>query len=65
VSVITAPVALTGPAADAEEVLVALGEPRAQAREKIERVLAAAQASGVELAADEIVTRTLRSRGVS
>ncbi|MEY2795395.1 MAG: hypothetical protein RIR10_1111, partial [Planctomycetota bacterium] len=50
---------------DAEDVLVALGEPRAQARERIERVLAAAQASGVELAADEIVTRTLRSRGVS
>jgi hypothetical protein len=46
-------------------VLVALGEPRAQAREKIERVLAAAQANGIELAADEIVTRTLRSRGVS
>jgi Holliday junction DNA helicase RuvA len=59
------PMQPTGPAADAEEVLVALGEPRAQAREKIERVVTAAQASGLELAADEIVTRTLRSRGVS
>lgn len=51
-----------GPAADAEEVLVALGEPRAQARAKIERVLASA--SGPALGADEIVTRALRTRGV-
>jgi len=52
-----------GPAADAEEVLVALGEQRAQARQRIERVLAAA--GGESLGADEIVTRALRSRGVS
>jgi Holliday junction DNA helicase RuvA len=52
----------SGPAADAEDVLVALGEQRSQARQRIERVLAAA---GVEaLGADEIVTRALRSRGV-
>ncbi len=65
VSAVVTPLVPSGPAADAEEVLVALGEPRAQAREKIERVIAAAQASGLELAAEEIVTRTLRSRGVS
>ncbi|MEY3027385.1 MAG: putative Holliday junction ATP-dependent helicase RuvA [Planctomycetota bacterium] len=53
----------SGPAADAEDVLVALGEPRAQARAKIERVLAAA--GGEEIGADEIVTRALRTRGVS
>jgi hypothetical protein len=41
---------------------VALGEPRAQARAKIERVVAAA--GGGALAADEIVTRALRTRGV-
>ena len=52
-----------GPAADAEEVLVALGEQRAQARQRIERVLATA--GGESLGADEIVTRALRSRGVS
>jgi len=51
-----------GPAADAEEVLVALGEPRAQARAKIERVVGAA--GGESLGADEIVTRALRTRGV-
>jgi Holliday junction DNA helicase RuvA len=51
-----------GPAADAEEVLVARGEPRAQARAKIERVVAAADGAG--LGADEIVTRALRTRGV-
>ena len=51
-----------GPAADAEEVLVALGEPRAQARAKIERVVAAAP--DAKLGADEIVTRALRTRGV-
>lgn len=65
VSAMVVPAAPIGPAADAEEVLVALGEPRAQAREKIERVIAAAQVSGMELTAEEIVTRTLRSRGVS
>jgi len=51
-----------GPAADAEEVLVALGEPRAQARAKIDRVVAAS--GGTTLPADEIVTRALRTRGV-
>ncbi|MBI1303726.1 MAG: hypothetical protein GC172_08055 [Phycisphaera sp.] len=51
-----------GPAADAEEVLVALGEPRVQARAKIERVVGAA--GGESLGADEIVTRALRTRGV-
>lgn len=51
-----------GPAADAEDVLVALGEPRAQARAKIDRVVAAS--GGAALAADEIVTRALRTRGV-
>jgi Holliday junction DNA helicase RuvA len=51
-----------GPAADAEEVLVALGEQRPHARAKIERVLAGA--SGASLSADEIVTRALRTRGV-
>ena len=51
-----------GPAADAEEVLVALGEPRPHARAKIERVLAGA--GGAALPADEIVTRALRARGV-
>lgn len=61
-SVVAAPAVPAGPAADAEDVLVALGEPRAQAREKIERVVAAA--AGTALAADEIVTRALRSRGV-
>ncbi len=54
--------ALTGPAADAEDVLVALGDARAQARDKVERVLSASV--GVPLAADEIVTRALKSRGV-
>ena len=62
VSAVIAPAVPAGPAADAEDVLVALGEPRAQAREKIERVVAAA--AGTALAADEIVTRALRSRGV-
>lgn len=53
----------TGPAADAEEILVAsLGEQRAQARAAIERVVAAA--GGEALGADEIVRRALRSRGV-
>jgi hypothetical protein len=51
-----------GPAADAEDVLVALGEPRPQARAKIERVVGAA--GGEALGADEIVTRALRTRGV-
>ncbi len=59
VSAVALPV---GPAADAEEVLVALGEPRAQARAKIERVVGAA--GGESLGADEIVTRALRTRGV-
>jgi Holliday junction DNA helicase RuvA len=61
-AVAVAPVIATGPAADAEEVLVALGEQRAQARTKIERVVAAA--GGETLGADEIVTRALRTRGV-
>lgn len=61
-AVAAAPVIATGPAADAEEVLVALGEQRAQARTKIERVVAAA--GGETLGADEIVTRALRTRGV-
>jgi len=61
-AVVVAPVIATGPAADAEEVLVALGEQRAQARTKIERVVAAA--GGETLGADEIVTRALRTRGV-
>jgi Holliday junction DNA helicase RuvA len=61
-AVAAAPVITTGPAADAEEVLVALGEQRAQARTKIERVVAAA--GGETLGADEIVTRALRTRGV-
>jgi Holliday junction DNA helicase RuvA len=52
----------SGPAGDAEDVLVALGEPRASARSKVERVLAAAD--GSTLGADEIVTRALRTRGV-
>ncbi|MEY4821523.1 MAG: putative Holliday junction ATP-dependent helicase RuvA [Planctomycetota bacterium] len=52
----------TGPAADAEDVLVALGEQRAQARAKVERVLAASV--GESIGADEIVTRALRTRGV-
>ena len=56
----TAPV---GPAGDAEDVLVTLGELRAHARAKIERVLAASD--GAALGADEIVTRALRSRGVN
>jgi Holliday junction DNA helicase RuvA len=51
-----------GPAADAEEVLVALGEPRATARTKIERVISTS--GGESLGADEIVTRALRTRGV-
>ncbi|MFM7134345.1 MAG: Holliday junction branch migration protein RuvA [Planctomycetota bacterium] len=51
----------TGPAADAEEILAQLGEPRAQARARVERVLAAAE--GAELSANEIVSRALRSRG--
>jgi Holliday junction DNA helicase RuvA len=51
-----------GPAADAEDVLVALGEPRPQARAKIERVVGAV--GGEALGADEIVTRALRTRGV-
>jgi Holliday junction DNA helicase RuvA len=55
-------IAASGPAADAEDVLVTLGEQRAQARASIERVLAAA--GGEALGADEIVTRALRSRGV-
>jgi hypothetical protein len=59
---VVAPVVPAGPAADAEEVLVALGEPRAQARDRVERVVAAA--AGENLATDEIVTRALRSRGV-
>ena len=53
----------SGPAADAEDVLVALGEPRAQARQRIERVVAAA--GGEALEANEIVTRALRTRGVN
>ncbi len=61
-AVAAAPVIATGPAADAEEVLVALGEQRAQARTKIDRVVAAA--GGETLGADEIVTRALRTRGV-
>lgn len=61
-AVVVAPVIATGPAADAEEVLVALGEQRVQARTKIERVVAAA--GGETLGADEIVTRALRTRGV-
>ena len=52
----------SGPAADAEDVLVSLGDPRAQARQRIERVIAAA--GGEALEANEIVTRALRSRGV-
>ena len=52
----------TGPAADAEDVLVALGEHRAQARAKVERVMAASV--GESIGADEIVTRALRTRGV-
>ena len=53
----------SGPAADAEEILVtALGEQRAQARSAIERVLAAA--GGEALETNEIVTRALRARGV-
>jgi Holliday junction DNA helicase RuvA len=52
----------TGPAADAEDVLVALGEQRAQARAKVDRVLAASV--GESIGADEIVTRALRTRGV-
>ncbi len=52
----------TGPAADAEDVLVALGEQRAQARAKVERVMAASV--GESIGADEIVTRALRTRGV-
>jgi Holliday junction DNA helicase RuvA len=51
-----------GPAGDAEEILTQLGEQRAQARARVERVLAAA--GGAELSADEIVTRALRTRGV-
>ena len=64
---VAAPVAampVAGPAGYAEEVLVALGEPRAQAREKIARVVAAAGDAGAALGADEIVTRALRARGV-
>lgn len=53
----------SGPAADAEEILVtALGEQRAQARAAIERVLAAA--GGEQLETNDIVTRALRARGV-
>ena len=52
----------TGPAADAEEILVSLGEPRPQARTRIERVLAAA--GGAAIGPDEIVTRALRTRGL-
>ena len=52
----------TGPTADAEDVLVALGEQRAQARAKVERVMAASV--GESIGADEIVTRALRTRGV-
>ena len=59
-SIVAAAPLPSGPAADAEEVLVALGEPRPQARTLVERVLAAGEASG----ADEIVTRALRLRGV-
>ena len=55
-------VAPSGPAADAEEILVTLGEQRAQARARVDRVLAAA--GGETLGADEIVTRALRTRGV-
>lgn len=59
----TGPALPTGPAADAEEILVtALGEQRAQARAAIERVLAAA--GGEQLETNEIVTRALRARGV-
>ena len=61
---VTAAIALpAGAAGDAEEVLVALGEQRAQARARIELVMAAN--TGVELGADEIVTRALRNRGAS
>ena len=59
-SIVAAAPLPSGPAADAEEVLVALGEPRPQARTLVERVLAAGEATG----ADEIVTRALRLRGV-
>lgn len=55
-------VAPSGPAADAEEILVTLGEQRAQARARVDRVLAAA--GGETLGTDEIVTRALRTRGV-
>jgi Holliday junction DNA helicase RuvA len=55
-------VAPSGPAADAEEILVTLGEQRAQARARVDRVLAAA--GGETLGAGEIVTRALRTRGV-
>ena len=51
-----------GPAADAEDILVALGEVRAQARALIERALAGSDDG--TLGAQEIVTRALRSRGV-
>lgn len=53
----------SGPAGDAEEILVALGEPRAQARDKVARVLAGT-VDGQSLEADEIVTLALRARGV-
>ena len=59
-SIVTATPLPQGPAADAEEVLVALGEPRPQARTLVERVLSAGEVHG----ADEIVTRALRLRGV-
>ena len=63
VAAATASALPTGPAADAEEILVtALGEQRAQARAAIERVLAAA--GGEQLETNEIVTRALRARGV-
>ncbi len=61
-AVVTPMPLVTGPAADAEEVLIALGEPRANARAKIERVLA--ESGGAAIGADEIVTRALRTRGV-
>ncbi|MFM7052580.1 MAG: Holliday junction branch migration protein RuvA [Planctomycetota bacterium] len=53
----------TGPAADAEEILAQLGDPRPQARARVERVLAAA--GDAPLTADEIVSRALRTRGVN
>ncbi len=61
-AVVSVTAVATGPAADAEDVLVALGEQRAQARAKVERVMAASV--GESIGADEIVTRALRTRGV-